>query len=72
MLNKTKRKQKQQQHAQPFTRAVAAMDSCFGLVRPHQHHIAVGQRLYHDVLDAELAEWAPPSKSQTYEVYALQ
>ena len=27
-----------------ITRAVAAMDSCFGLVRPHQHGIAVGQQ----------------------------
>ena len=27
-----------------ITRAVAAMDSCFGLVRPHQHGIAVGQK----------------------------
>ena len=28
-----------------ITQAVAAMDSCFGLVRPHQHGIAVGQKL---------------------------
>ena len=27
-----------------IARAVAAMDSCSGLVRPHQHGIAVGQR----------------------------
>ena len=27
-----------------ITRAVAAMDSCFGLVRPHQHGIAVAQK----------------------------
>ena len=27
-----------------ITRAVAAMDNCFGLVRPHQHGIAVGQK----------------------------
>ena len=26
-----------------IARAVAAMDNCFGLVRPHQHGIAVGQ-----------------------------
>ena len=25
--------------------AVAAMESCFGLVRPHQHGIAVGQKI---------------------------
>ena len=32
-------------HAQShITRAVAAMDSCFGLVRPHQHGVAVGQQ----------------------------
>ena len=30
--------------AQPITLAVAAMDSCFGLVRPHQHGIAVRQK----------------------------
>ena len=28
-----------------ITWAVAAMDSCFGLVRPHQHGIAVGQKI---------------------------
>ena len=28
-----------------ITRAVATMDSCFGLVRPHQHGIAVGQKI---------------------------
>ena len=27
-----------------ITRAVVAMDSIFGLVRPHQHGIAVGQK----------------------------
>ena len=27
-----------------ITWAVAAMDGCFGLVRPHQHGIAVGQK----------------------------
>ena len=27
-----------------ITRAVAAMDSCFGLVRPHQHGIAATPR----------------------------
>ena len=32
--------------AQPITLAVAAMHSCFGLVRPHKHGIAVGQRIY--------------------------
>ena len=26
-------------------RAVVAMDSCFGLVRSHQHGIAVGQKI---------------------------
>ena len=29
---------------QPYHPAVAAMDSCFGLVRPHQHGIAVRQK----------------------------
>ena len=29
--------------AQPFTLAVAAMDSCFVLIRTHQHGIAPGQ-----------------------------
>ena len=28
-----------------ITRAVAVMDSCFGFVRPHQHGIAVGQKI---------------------------
>ena len=28
-----------------ITRPVAAIDSCFGLVRPHQHGIAVGQKI---------------------------
>ena len=28
-----------------ITRAVAAMDSCFSLVRPHQHGIALGHAL---------------------------
>ena len=28
-----------------ITRAVAAMDSCFGLVRPQQHGIAVRQKI---------------------------
>ena len=27
-----------------ITRAVSAMDSCFGLVRPHQHDIAIWHR----------------------------
>ena len=30
--------------AQPITRAVATMDTCLGLVSPHQHGIAVGLR----------------------------
>ena len=28
-----------------ITWAVAATDSCFGLVRPHQHGIAIGQQI---------------------------
>ena len=28
-----------------ITRAVAAMDSCFGLIRPHHHGIAVRQKI---------------------------
>ena len=28
-----------------ITRAVAAKGSCFGLVRPHQHGIVVGQKI---------------------------
>ena len=28
-----------------ITQAVAAMDSCFSIVRPHQHGIAVGQEI---------------------------
>ena len=28
-----------------ITQAVAAMDSCFGLVRPHPHGIAVGRKI---------------------------
>ena len=33
-------------HAQShIIRAVAAIDSCFGLIRLHQHGIAVGQKI---------------------------
>ena len=44
-LNTNPRSDQYLRHAHShITRAVAAMDSCFGLVRPHQHGIAVEQK----------------------------